>query len=104
MLTADNVGMVCVVNHNDGICALAVEAENAYALVDLAYRLENIGVTCGLRGDLRETLRGLLDIRPAARKPAWWEMIAAYKEEDKANQDTRPGMTPRNVIERLNAH
>ena len=72
--------------------------------VDGSELAKNIGVTCGLRGDLRETLRGLLDIIPAARKPAWWEMIAAYKEEEKTNQDTRPGMTPRNVIERLNAH
>ncbi len=72
--------------------------------VDGSELAKNIGVTCGLRGDLKETLRGLLDILPAARKPAWWEMIATYKEEEKANQDTRPGMTPKNVIERLNAH
>lgn len=72
--------------------------------VDGSELAKNIGITCGLRGDLKETLKGLLAILPAAKKPLWWDAIATYKEEEKANQDTRPGMTPKNVIETLNAY
>ena len=72
--------------------------------VDGSELAKNIGITCGLRGDLKETLKGLLAILPAAKKPLWWDAIATYQEEEKANQDTRPGMTPKNVIETLNAY
>ncbi len=72
--------------------------------VDGSELAKNIGVTCGLRGDLKETLKGLLAILPATKKPLWWDAIATYQEEDKAYRDTRSGMTPRNVIETLNGH
>lgn len=72
--------------------------------VDGSELAKNIGITCGLRGDLKETLKGLLAILPAAKKPLWWDAIATYQEEEKADLDTRPGMTPKNVLETLNAY
>ncbi|MBR5280077.1 MAG: biosynthetic-type acetolactate synthase large subunit [Clostridia bacterium] len=72
--------------------------------VDGSELAKNIGITCGLRGDLRETMRGLLDILPAAKKPVWWDAIATYKEEEKMYCDTRPGMTPKNILETLNTY
>lgn len=72
--------------------------------VDGSELAKNIGITCGLRGDLLETVRGLLEIIPAAQRPAWWEMIEKFRQEEAGVRDTRRGMTPKNVLETLNTY
>ena len=60
--------------------------------------------THGLRGDVKKTLQKLLPLLEKTSHPQWQAQIAALKQEEAAGQDTREGMTPRNVIGTLNRY
>ena len=57
-----------------------------------------------LRGDLKLTLEKLLPLINAGKKPEWKAEITALIEEEKASSDKREGMTPKNIIEKLNKY
>jgi len=72
--------------------------------VDGSELSKNIGVVCGLRGDLKVTLQKLLPLLTETKKPEWQKQIDVFREEEARYQDTREGMTPGNVIRTLNRH
>ncbi|MBE7066544.1 MAG: biosynthetic-type acetolactate synthase large subunit [Ruminococcaceae bacterium] len=63
---------------------------------------KSVIATCGLRGDVKKTLEKMLPLINERNNPLWWDTINYFKKQEKDNLDTRPGMTPRNVITRLN--
>ncbi len=77
-------------------------AEIVHIDVDGSELAKNIGITCGLRGDVKQTLRKLLPLLSPSSKPAWGKMVDGFKQEALSQQDTRSGLTPRNVIVTLN--
>ncbi len=82
----------------------APRAKIVHIDVDGAELSKNIPVAHGLRGDVKLTLQKLLPLIQPASRPEWQERIAQYRAEERATQDNRPGMTPRNAILTLNRH
>ena len=82
----------------------AVNAKIVHIDVDGAELGKTVSPTHGLRGDMKKTLEKLLPLLKKASHPQWQAEIAALREEEASSGDSRPGMTPRNVIEALNAH
>lgn len=82
----------------------APRAKIVHIDVDGAELSKNIPVAHGLRGDVKLTLQKLLPLIQPVTRPEWQERIAQYRAEERATQDNRPGMTPRNAILTLNRH
>ena len=55
-----------------------------------------------LRGDIKETLKGLIPLVRTKKCPEWNEEVLSFKEKEKALSDKREGMTPKNIIGVLN--
>ena len=60
--------------------------------------------THGLCGDVKLTLQKLLPLVDKREKPKWHNKVMQYREEEKETLDNREGMTPRNVLEKLNKY
>ena len=58
----------------------------------------------GLRGDVKLTLQKLLPLLRPARHPEWQRAVSVFREEEDFQQDSRPGLTPRNTICTLNKY
>ncbi len=58
----------------------------------------------GLRGDVKKTLQKLIPLLHEAHHPQWQAEIARLQQEEAQRADSRPGMTPRNVIRTLNGY
>ena len=55
-----------------------------------------------LRGDIKETLKGLIPLVRTKKCPEWNEEVSGYKKKEAAFSDNRSGMTPKNIIGVLN--
>ncbi len=55
-----------------------------------------------LRGDIKMTLQKLLPLIKKAEHPEWEERVKGFREKEKETLDLREGMTPRNIILKLN--
>ncbi len=82
----------------------AVNAKIVHIDIDGAELNKTVNATHGLRGDLKKTLQKLIPLIADTKRPLWQAEIAALREEEKAGMDTRPGMTPKNIIESLNKY
>ncbi len=65
---------------------------------------KNINDDHAMRGDIKETLKKLLPLIKKSNKPSWRKQIEGYKAFQKENQDTREGLTPKNIISLLNSY
>ncbi|MBD5160572.1 MAG: biosynthetic-type acetolactate synthase large subunit [Oscillibacter sp.] len=72
--------------------------------VDGSELSKNVAAVCGMRGDVKQTLRKLLELVQPAEHPEWTGTIAEFREEEARNQDNRPGLTPRNAMLTLDKH
>ncbi len=106
-------------NHADCIIALGVRFNDRvtgnkekFALatniihvdVDSAEFSKIIKPAFSLRGDVKMTVRAMLDLLPAKKRLAWWHEINQFKQEEANNWDMRPGMTPYNILTLLNTY
>ncbi len=106
-------------NHADCIIALGVRFndratgnKDKFALatniihvdIDSAEFSKTIKPAYSLRGDVKLTLQKLLELLPEKKRPDWRAEIERFKQEEQANQDVRPGMTPYNVLKLLNEY
>lgn len=57
-----------------------------------------------LRGDIKQTLKKLLDKVKKTSRPEWQSTVEVLKSEEYNTLDSRDGMTPRNAILTLNKH
>ncbi len=58
--------------------------------------------TCDLRADLKLSLSALLPLLNKAGHPQWWKTVFEYQKEAENHKDTRPGMTPQNIMAKVN--
>lgn len=65
---------------------------------------KTVNVVCGLRGDVKLTLRKLLPLVNENKKPEWTEKVNAFRKEEESYLDNREGLTPRKAIMTLNKH
>ena len=59
---------------------------------------------CGLRGDIKLTLQKLLPLIEKKEQPDWQKKVEAIRAREAEGADTRPGMTPYNVLRTLNKY
>ncbi len=59
---------------------------------------------CGLRGDVKLTLQKLLPLLEQKEQPDWQKKVEAIRAKEAEGADTRPGMTPYNVLCTLNKY
>lgn len=72
--------------------------------VDGSELSKTVNVVCGLRGDVKLTLRKLLPLVNENKKPEWTKKVNAFRKEEESYLDNREGLTPRKAIMTLNKH
>ncbi|MBQ3127924.1 MAG: biosynthetic-type acetolactate synthase large subunit [Clostridia bacterium] len=65
---------------------------------------KTVNAVCGLRGDVKLTLRKLLPMLIENKKPEWTEKINEFRRNEESYLDNREGLTPRKTILTLNKH
>ncbi len=80
----------------------ATNAKIIHIDIDRAELSKNVAPIHMLNGDVKLTLEKLLPLVEKKEHPNWQEKIAKFKEEELSNQDTRSGMTPKNILNTLN--
>ncbi len=82
----------------------ATAAKIVHIDIDGAELGKTVAPAHGLRGDVKKTLQKLIPLLNKAEHPDWQAEIGRLQEEEAAGSDSREGMTPRNVIGKLNEH
>lgn len=72
--------------------------------VDGSELCKTVNAVCGLRGDIKLTLKKLLPFINESKKPDWNAKIDALRAEENNYLDNREGLTPRNAILTLNKY
>lgn len=72
--------------------------------VDGSELSKTVNVVCGLRGDVKLTLRKLLPLVNENKKTEWTKKVNAFRKEEESYLDNREGLTPRKAIMTLNKH
>ena len=72
--------------------------------IDGAELSKTVNANHGLRGDMKQTLQKLLPLLKASEKPEWQAHIDELRAKEASGQDNRPGMTPFNVLSKLNGY
>lgn len=82
----------------------ATTAKIVHIDIDGAELGKTVSPAHGLRGDVKKTLQKLLPLLNKTEHPQWQKTIASLQDEEAAGSDSREGMTPRNVINKLNTY
>lgn len=72
--------------------------------VDGSELSKTVSAACGLRGDVKLTMQKLLPLLKAVQRPEWMDTVAAFRQEEAGQVDSRPGLTPRAAMLALNRH
>ncbi len=72
--------------------------------VDGSELSKTVNAVCGLRGDVKLTLKKLTELVNEDKKPQWADTIEKLKEEEDSYLDNRDGLTPRRAILTLNKY
>ena len=72
--------------------------------IDGAELNKTVNANHGLRGDMKLTLQKLLPLIKESAKPEWQAHVDELRAKEASGQDKRPGMTPTNVIGKLNGY
>ncbi len=82
----------------------AKNAKIVHIDIDGAELSKTVNAHHGLRGDMKLTLQKLLPLIEKVERPEWQAHIDELRVKEEAGQDKRPGMTPTNVINKLNGY
>ncbi len=82
----------------------AVGAKIVHIDVDGSELNKTVNSVCGLRGDVKLTLRKLLPLLNEGTKPDWMAKVDAFRKDEESYLDNREGLTPRGAILTLNKH
>ena len=82
----------------------AKNAKIVHIDIDGAELNKTVNAAHGLRGDMKLTLQKLLPMLEKVERPEWQAHIDELREREASGQDRRPGMTPTNVINKLNTY
>ncbi|MDO4419770.1 MAG: biosynthetic-type acetolactate synthase large subunit [Ruminococcus sp.] len=72
--------------------------------VDGSELSKTVNAVCGLRGDVKLTLKKLLPLIKESKKPQWQERISSLKSEEENYLDNREVLTPRKALLTLNKY
>ncbi len=72
--------------------------------VDGSELSKTVNAACGLRGDVKLTLKKLLPLLGEDKKPEWSARVADFLKDEERFTDNREGLTPRNAILTLNKY
>jgi len=82
----------------------ATKAKIVHIDIDGSELSKNVRDNDAMRGDVKETLKNLLPLVNASQKPQWQKQVFEFREYQKQTEDSREGMTPKNIIMTLNKH
>ena len=82
----------------------AKNAKIVHIDIDGAELSKTVNANHGLRGDMKLTLQKLLPLIEKVERPEWQAHIDELRAKEAAGQDSRPGMTPTNVLNKLNGY
>ncbi|MBQ9079709.1 MAG: biosynthetic-type acetolactate synthase large subunit [Clostridia bacterium] len=82
----------------------ATKAKIIHIDVDGSELSKTVNAVCGLRGDVKLTLQGLLPLIKQSSKSDWNATVARFRAEEDDYLDNREGLTPRRAILTLNKH
>ncbi len=82
----------------------ATGAKIVHIDIDGAELSKTVTANCGLRGDMKLTLQKLLPMVNQSEKPEWQAHIDTLREKEEQGRDSRPGMTPYNILSKLNGY
>lgn len=82
----------------------AAKAKIIHIDVDGSELRKTVNTVCGLRGDVKLTLGKLLPLLNERKRPDWMEKTEAFRKEEEGCLDNRKGLTPRNIILKLNKY
>ena len=81
----------------------AAKAKIIHIDVDGSELRKTVNTVCGLR-DVKLTLEKLLPLLNERKRPDWMEKTEAFRKEEEGCLDNRKGLTPRNIILKLNQY
>ncbi len=82
----------------------ATGAKIVHIDVDGSELNKTVNSICGLRGDVKLTLKKLLPLLNEERKPEWMAKVDVFRSEEENCLDNREGLTPRRAILTLNKY
>ena len=82
----------------------AKNAKIVHIDIDGAELSKTVNANHGLRGDMKLTLQKLLPLVNKVLRPEWQAHVDELRAKEASGQDKRPGMTPTNVINKLNGY
>ena len=82
----------------------ATGAKIVHVDVDGSELNKTVNSACGLRGDVKLTLKKLLPILNEGTKSEWMAKVEAFRKEEENFLDNREGLTPRRAILTLNKY
>ncbi len=82
----------------------AKKAKIVHIDIDGSELSKNVTAVHTLRADVKCTLAKLLPLIREVRRPEWQDKINTLRQEEALLQDSRGGLTPRNIIMTLNRH
>ncbi len=82
----------------------AKNAKIVHIDIDGAELSKTVNANHGLRGDMKLTLQKLLPLVNKVLRPEWQAHVDELRDKEASGQDKRPGMTPTNVINKLNGY
>lgn len=82
----------------------ATKAKIIHIDVDGSELCKTVNAACGLRGDVKLTLKKLLPLLNEKSRPEWAEKVNNFRKEENDYLDNREGMTPRKAILTLNKY
>lgn len=82
----------------------AVNAKIIHIDVDGSELCKTVNAACGLRGDVKLTLKKLLPMLKERKNPEWMEKVDNFRREENDYLDNREGLTPRKAVLTLNNH
>lgn len=72
--------------------------------VDGSELSKTVNSVCGLRGDVKLTLKKLIPMINESKKPDWTKAVDTFRHEEYDNLDNRDSLTPRSAILTLNKY
>ena len=72
--------------------------------IDGSELAKTVDEAIGLRGDIKETLTGILEQVKKSEKPEWQKEVKKLRQAELDDTDVRTGMTPKNIISMLNTY
>ncbi len=82
----------------------ATKAKIIHIDVDGSELCKTVNAACGLRGDVKLTLKKLIPLLNEKSRPEWAEKVNNFRKEENDYLDNREGMTPRKAILTLNKY